>query len=472
MAGLESTSLRAPVMNLKPHTLVVGGGWAGLAAAIHAIDQGHEVTLLEASRQWGGRARSLSHTSCGHPLDNGQHIFIGAYTHALGLLDRLGVPLQDVFYRQPLDLRFANGSGLYVPSWAQGLGAHLGLLAAVAQAAGWRFDDKWQFLRAAFQWQRKGFSCRPKVTVEQLCANLPDVVVSQLIEPLCLAALNTPMASASGQVFLTVLQDALLGQGYKPFKASDLLLPRVDLGQLLPQAATQWLVAQGAKIHTAHRVTRLERHQSDWLIHTAHQSFCAQQVVLACPALDAARLVETINPQWAAQAQQLQHTAIGTVYVRGRPTQHWPHPMVALQSHSMKAPAQFAFNRSRLFETPSEPTESEPDDTHPLSPIEVAAAPKASQEVWSLVASDAQMSANQLQSACMWQAHEQLGLSDLEAICTVVEKRATFACRAGLLRPSPRIFMGLFAAADYIENLYPATLEGALRNSFRHNLKI
>lgn len=438
-------------MTSQPHTVVVGGGWAGLGAAISAIDQGHQVTVLEASRHWGGRARSLDLSSCGHPLDNGQHILIGAYTHTLSLMERLGIPLQDVLYRQPLDLRFADGSGLHVPSWAQGLGARLGLLAAVAQAHGWRWADKWQFLSTAAQWQRQGFTCKPKVTVEQLSAKLPDVVVDQLIEPLCLAALNTPIERASGQVFLTVLRDALLGKGHKPFKSSDLLLPRVDLGQLLPQAATQWLAAQGAQLHTAQRVTALEQHHNDWVVHTPQQRHTAQRVVLACPAPDAARLAQPFNPQWAEQAQQLHHIAIGTVYVRGRPTQHWPHPMVALQSNSVQAPAQFAFNRSRLFEVPT-------------------SSPKASQQIWALVASNAQLSAKSLQSACLWQAHEQLGLSDLEAISTVVEKRATFACTADLQRPPHHIFMGLLAAADYVENPYPATLEGALRNSFNQNL--
>ncbi len=438
-------------MTSQPHTVVVGGGWAGLGAAINAIDQGHQVTVLEASRHWGGRARSLDLSSCGHPLDNGQHILIGAYTHTLSLMERLGIPLQDVLYRQPLDLRFADGSGLHVPSWAQGLGARLGLLAAVAQAHGWRWADKWQFLSTAAQWQRQSFTCKPKVTVEQLSTKLPDVVVDQLIEPLCLAALNTPIERASGQVFLTVLRDALLGKGHKPFKSSDLLLPRVDLGQLLPQAATQWLAAQGAQLHTAQRVTALEQHHNDWVVHTPQQRHTAQRVVLACPAPDAARLAQPFNPQWAEQAQQLHHIAIGTVYVRGRPTQHWPHPMVALQSNSVQAPAQFAFNRSRLFEVPT-------------------SSPKASQQIWALVASNAQLSAKSLQSACLWQAHEQLGLSDLEVISTVVEKRATFACTAQLKRPPHHIFMGLLAAADYVENPYPATLEGALRNSFNQNL--
>ena len=456
-------------MTHKAHTVVVGGGWAGLGAAIHATDMGHQVTVLEASRHWGGRARSLDMHDNGHPLDNGQHILIGAYTTALSLMERLGLDLQDVFYRQPLDLRFADGSGLHVPHWAQGLGASLGLVAAVLQAPEWSWPDKWQFLSTTAQWRRQGFTCRPKVTVAQLTAKLPAIARQQLIEPLCLAALNTPPKIASGQVFLTVLRDALLGKGHKPFKPSDLLLPRVDLGQLLPQAATAWLNAHGAQLHTAHRVLGVERIDDSWQVQTSQSTFSADRVVLACPSHDAARLVENINPQWAAQAQQLEHSAIGTVYVRGRPSRQWPHPMVALQSHPTQAPAQFAFNRSRLYERAI--AEVEETETHPLRPIEVASAPLPPLQIWALVASASTLSAKQLQATCMWQAREQLGLSDLQAVSTVVEKRATFSCTSNLKRPTHHIAMGLFAAADYVENPYPATLEGALRNSFNRFLK-
>ena len=58
---------------------VVGGGWAGLAAAVSATQAGHQVTLFEASRSLGGRARALPSTRPnGMLLDNGQHILIGA----------------------------------------------------------------------------------------------------------------------------------------------------------------------------------------------------------------------------------------------------------------------------------------------------------------------------------------------------------------------------------------------------------
>ena len=56
---------------------VIGGGWAGLAAAVEATRRGHQVTLYEMAPQLGGRAREVDFGNA--VLDNGQHILIGAY---------------------------------------------------------------------------------------------------------------------------------------------------------------------------------------------------------------------------------------------------------------------------------------------------------------------------------------------------------------------------------------------------------
>lgn len=68
-----------------------------------------------------------------------------------------------------------------------------------------------------------------------------------------------------------------------------------------------------------------------------------------------------------------------------------------------------------------------------------------------------------LQAQVMAQAHDQLGLT-LQAVQTIVEKRATFACTPGLQRPPMAIAPGLLAAGDYVDGPYPATLEGAVRS--------
>ena len=92
---------------------IVGAGWAGLSAAVHAVQRGWRVTLWEATRQLGGRARTLEHR--GWRLDNGQHILIGAYTDTLALMRTLGVIPNAVLRRQPLTLVNPDGSGLILP---------------------------------------------------------------------------------------------------------------------------------------------------------------------------------------------------------------------------------------------------------------------------------------------------------------------------------------------------------------------
>lgn len=68
-----------------------------------------------------------------------------------------------------------------------------------------------------------------------------------------------------------------------------------------------------------------------------------------------------------------------------------------------------------------------------------------------------------LQNQVIQQAQTQLGLT-LQAVTTVVEKRATFACTPGLLRPAMRVAPQLMACGDYVDGPYPATLEGAVRS--------
>ena len=103
---------------------------------------------------------------------------------------------------------------------------------AVAAAGGARAGDS------------PAFSCAPAWTVARtLRAVSRRACAHELIEPLCVAALNTPADRRARAVFLRVLRDALFGAGYRGWGASNLLLPRQDLGRVLPEAAAAWLAA-------------------------------------------------------------------------------------------------------------------------------------------------------------------------------------------------------------------------------------
>lgn len=371
----------------------------------------------------GGRARRVDHMH-GMALDNGQHILIGAYTATLKLMREVGVDVEKALHRLPLSLRFADGGGLKLPR----LPAPLDLLAGIFTARGWTWPDKSSLLRTAVGWRLGGFRCAPETTVATLCTGLTPRVMHELIEPLCVSALNTPVAQSSGEVFLRVLQDALFsGSG-----GADLLLPRVDLGALFPDAAVAWLTKHGATLRVGTRVRAIAPEAGQWRVDD--ETF--NQVILACAPWDAARLVRASGlpaDRWCETTEALRFEAIATVYARG--ASKLAEPMLALRSDPATAPAQFVFDRSQL---------GGPDGVLAL----VVSANEASREV--------------LEQQVIAQAATQLGQASLEIIQTVVEKRATFACTPALARPPMRIAPGLQACGDYTEGPYPATLEGAV----------
>ena len=433
---------------------VVGAGWAGLAAAVQATQAGHTVTVFEAARTPGGRARSVPVTGPQGgtlALDNGQHILIGAYTATLQLMRTVGVNPDAALHRRPLALQFPDGSGLRCPDAP----APLDALAGICTARGWQWRDKLSLLRAAIGWQRAGFVCAPGTSVAALCAGLGPKLRAEMIDPLCVSALNTPAEEACAQVFLRVLQDALFGvRG-----GSHLLTPRPSLGALLPDAAVRWLASRGVPVHLGQRVQALQALPAldgpRWEVDG--QVF--DRVLLACPPGEAARLVEGVPKTllappalhtWAAQARALRFTAISTVYAYSPTVARQPlaAPMLALRC-TAEWPAQFVFDKGQT------------SAAHGVPP-----------GVLAFVVSASTGSRDWLEQQVSAQAATQLGLHDLQVLQTVVEKRATFACTPALVRPPMDIAPGLRACGDYIAGPYPATLEGAVRSGLAAGLAL
>ncbi len=428
---------------------IVGAGWAGCAAAVEATRLGHHITLFEASRTLGGRARRVDvmHNGKLLALDNGQHILIGAYAETLQLMADVGIDIPRSLLRLPLTLRFPDGSGLALPK----LPAPFDALAGILAARGWSWIDKLSLLKVAIGWQLAGFQCDAQQSVTALCKGLTSGVMASLIEPLCVSALNTPAERASGQVFLRVMQDSLFAangahgvKGVKGIKGgSNLLLPLVDLSALMPNAASAWLQRHGSEVKLGVRVQSIRHDQNRWQVATQTSemldpSNTFDAVILACPSTEAARLVQGSSlpcDAWLAQTQALQQEAITTVYAIA-PGARLSQPMLALRSSSSH-PAQFVFDRSQLGGPP---------------------------ELLAFVISASVGDSATLSQRVAAQAADQLGLKDLQLLQTIVEKRATFACTPGLQRPGMQLAPTLLACGDYVDGPYPATLEGAVRS--------
>lgn len=405
---------------------VIGGGWAGIAAAVEAVRRGHRVSVHEMAPQLGGRARGVEVD--GRVLDNGQHILIGAYADTLALMQQLDVEIDAALLRTPLRLSYPDGSGLQLKAGSP-VTAFAG---AVARYAGWSWRDKAAFFAATTGWALQRFDCEAHLSVAQLTARLPAVVREQLLDPLCVAALNTPSSQASARVFLRVLKDALFtGPG-----SADLLLPRTDLSTLLPGPARQWLEARDVPVYLSSRVRQVERASSGWAVDGEE----VDAVILATTAAEAARLAAPHHPGWARQAEGLRYEPIVTVYAQGRI--ELPTPLMALHSDAER-PAQFVFDLGTLRGQPGL-----------LAFVVSGAAP------WVETGLEATV------EAVLEQGRQALGgrmEGPLKAVHASAEKRATFLCTPGMERPPSRILPGLAAAGDYIDGPYPATLEGAVR---------
>jgi hydroxysqualene dehydroxylase len=405
---------------------VVGAGWAGLAAAVRAVQAGFEVDMFEMAATAGGRARSVIQQE--QTRDNGQHILVGAYVRTLDLMRTVGVDPELTLARVPLALIDGQGHGLKLPPGP----AVPSFVRAVVAHRRWSWRERLSLLRHALVWQLSGFRCKADLTVAQWSASLPSAVQRELIEPLCVAALNTPAQDASAVVMLRVLKDALFsGPG-----SADLLLPRVGLSDVLPGPALEWLRARGASIHRSHRVGHLAPHGRGWLL----DGRAFDKVVLACSAREAARLVEAVNPNWAAQAQAFAYEPIITVWLKA-PEVRAPGPMLLLQGE----PAQFGFDLGQL----------DPRRAGELTLVISGA------RHWVDAGQDALRAAVARQLGEHWGTVLPRGWH-IAALAT--EKRATFRCTPGLQRPVALIAPDLWAAGDYIAGPYPATLEGAVRS--------
>ncbi|NVM77664.1 squalene-associated FAD-dependent desaturase [Duganella sp. SG902] len=434
---------------------VIGAGWAGCAAALELARAGYKVTLLEAARTLGGRARRVE-TDRKH-LDNGQHILLGAYSETLRLMKLAGVDHRQALLTLPLQMRYPpNTGGMDFAAPALPLPAPLHLAAALLRAQGLRREDKLSLARFSTTARWMGWRLNTDCSVSELLARFDQTprLIQLMWRPLCLAALNTPPERASAQVFLNVLRDSL---GAKR-RASDMLLPRADLSALFPEAAARYVTEHGGAVRSGAKVNALRCIENRlWQLDISGAavggtwSTYFSGVVLAAGASQAATLLHDIPDHDAAavcsQLTAFEPEAITTVYLQYDAATRLELPFYALlddpDSHQY---GQFVFDRGQL----------DAAQAGLLAAVISASGPVAAQPQELLAEAVA------VQLAVAFQRPE-LGRPAWFKVIT--EKRATYASAPALARPDNATGLpGLFLAGDYTAGDYPATLEAAVRS--------
>lgn len=419
---------------MKLKIAILGGGYAGMAAAIELAASGAVVTVFEAGKVLGGRARKV--VLDGREIDNGQHLLIGAYGELLRVMTLAGVDPSAAFLRQPLDLVVEPGFRLACPKLPAPLHLAVGLLGA----RGLGVAARWQLIRAIRSAQTAGWKLAVDCTVADWLAQQRQSrnLVARFWQPLTVAALNTPLEKASAQVLLNVLRDSLGGAR----AASDLLFPKVDFSALFPEAAAGFVLARGGDVRVGAMVKSLRRTESGWEVGEGDERYDA--VICALPPHRAGMVLRNF-PRLAALAQQLEqweYQPIVTVYLQYEPAVRLPRPMTGLAD----SPAQWVFDRSYSHATPG------------LIAVVISAEGEHTQ--WSREV---------LMAEVERELHLRLHLpAQAQWRGMIAEKRATFACVPGMRRPVNKTAEpGLWLAGDYTAGQhydYPATLEGAVRS--------
>lgn len=420
---------------MRPRVAVIGGGWAGCAAGFSLAEAGMDVTLFEAGAVLGGRARSLEIN--GLTLDNGQHLLLGAYTQTLALITAVnshdGARGAELL-RLPLVLDRPPDFSLVCPK----LPAPFHLLMGLAAARGLSLFDK----LAAARWAHHVLHASEEIediSVAQLIAHQPQKVRAALWQPLCIAALNTPIEHASAKVFRQVLRAAF----GKIRSHSDLLFPRCDLTRLFPKPAAERMMELNGQVLMQARVINMATDLRKVVLTTRGGSSDFDRVIVAVAPQHLAKLCSDLSELQGIihSVETYRYEAIATAYLQYPGEVRLTRPMLALSG----GPAQFAFDRGQ---------------THGQAGL------------LALVASAASNLLGRPQSEWIAQAQQQLA-----RMCVlprplwqkaILEKEATYSCRPHLPRPGNHTpHPAIFLAGDYTAGAYPATLESAMQSGVK-----
>lgn len=413
---------------MNDRVAVIGAGYAGMAAAVELAAAGRKVTVFEASRTTGGRARA-THID-GFEVDNGQHILVGAYTETLRLMRTVGADPARLLRRTPLRFEFPGEFLMSAPSFGIPVPAPLHTAFALLLARGLDWREKIAAIRLMQGLKARKFRVEPDRTVTAWldAGNTPSRQRRLLWEPLCIAALNTPAERASAQVLANVLRDSLAATR----EASDMLLPQTDLTRMFPQPAAEFVTRRGGELHLGRRVAALRREGDAWRVDDAGPF---SGVVVAVAPYHLAALL----PELEARVSHFDWEPIVTSYFSYPPATRLPQPMLGVDGGL----AQWLFDRGALC------------GQHGL----IAAVISARGRHLELPAAELEAGIHREIARLVH------GLPEPLKVQTITEKRATFACVPGLARPAADSGLpGLWLAGDYVTGDYPATIEGAVRS--------
>ncbi len=437
--------------------VILGGGIAGIAAALELLDAGRGVTLVEARSFLGGRAFSFTDSKTGLALDNGQHVIVGRCTEFIAFLERLGIR-DRWFLQERLQIPVLTRNGKRGELAASRLPSPLHLLPSFLAYPHLSLSDK---LRALWGMARAKFVDRndPKLEDMTFYQWLRDTGQSErainnlwnlVVEP----TLNDNVREVSAAMGLMIVQEGMLSGA----NSGNLGYARGGLLPSIGEPARRMLEERGATLALGDAVRRLAVSpepggEGEWGSVAAVELASGRRIVGRefVSALPFSALLRLLPPEVAGleffnRMGRLEWSPIVNLHVL------YDRPVMSLPLCAfVDSPLQWVFNRNAMAGDP-------PGGGQQVT-ISVSAA-------WDFM----DLSREELVRwflAEMAEAFPAAGEAGVLDVSVVKQREATFRCLPGAsrLRPGPITpLSNLFLAGEWTNTGWPSTMEGAVRS--------
>lgn len=432
-------------------TIIIGGGVAGLSAAVRLSEQGAKVLLLEQKPHLGGRTYSFRDKRTGDVVDNGQHLMMGCYHETRRYLAFIGsshlVSLQP---RLQIDFLHPQNGPATLHCWP--LPAPLNVLSGLLSLRSLSFPHRIRLLRIGMELlssSKQKEQALAQMTVDQWLSQCGQTGENRkyLWDVIAIGTLNDDPKLVSALLFYRVLKAAFMGA------ASDasLLIPRAGLSEILVDPAVNLIRSHGGEVLTNHEVDSLSfQGEKIAKVVVGKNIFKTRSVIAAVPYFSLLPLLEKrkADSGLVANISRLKSSPIITINLWFERHVFDTEFVAVLDSH-----IQWIFNRTEMLSL---------DRNRQYLSVVISGASK--EVLWGkekLVAT----TRSELERVIP-------DLKGVKLIHSLVlkEKRATFSPtpESLALRPNPLTeTKNLVLAGDWINTGLPATIEGAVLSGHR-----
>jgi len=232
----------------KPDVLVIGGGVAGLSAAVDLVSHDRTLLLVEQKSRCGGRTYSFVDDVTGDEVDNGQHLMMGCYRSSLSYLEKIG-SLSRVTVQKRLSVTYRDEHLGPISLRSIPLPGSLGTAAGLLFLKSLSISERLSLLRVGFALLAEGKSDRERVdslTVKEWLQRhgQSESARRNFWDIICIGALNESSERASASLFAKVLREIFLGSSLD----SSMVIPGAGLSSVLVDPAVRFIESRRGSV--------------------------------------------------------------------------------------------------------------------------------------------------------------------------------------------------------------------------------